>query len=419
MKNIRPILAVLSMNLLALSAVTLLPATSVAAAADEQKVGTKVGKPLQEALTAGQAKQWDQALAKLREADAVSDKTAFEQFKVNEIFAWVYTNQKKYAEAAGIYEKLLDSGFVSAPQSEQYIKNIAQMYLQTNNNTKAMEYLQRWLKGHPGDEDMIAILGQLQFKTGQLKQSLDTFGGLVSAAEKAGQKPKEDWLKIMYGVSYKLGGSANTLDKPTLAIVEKLLRYYPNENYWASMLSGLKQQNSDSVNFQLDRLMLAVGTLKEAKDFTDMAQLANNFGYPGEGMSVLDTGYAKGILGVGPGKDREERVKASIQKQAEADKAALPAVDKKARAAATGQEDAILGETYYGYGRYPEAIEALERGIKKGGLTKPDQAQIALGIAYLRSGQADKAKAAFKQVPADSELGRIASLWILHASSAK
>lgn len=420
MKKIRVLLSVLSLNLAVLGAIAMLPATSAAAADEQQKVGAKVGKPLQEALTAGQSKQWDQALVKLREADAVADKTAFEQFKINEIFAWVYINQKKYSDAAGVYEKLLDSSYVSAADADQYTKQIAQMYLQTKNNAKAMEYLQRWLKAHPGDADMTAILGQLQYQSGQQKQALDTFNGLVSTTEKAGQKPKEDWLKIMYRISYQLAGNANTLDKPTLNIVEKLLRYYPNETYWSALLSGLKmQQNSDAYRFQLDRLMLSVGTLKDPNEFIEMAQLANNFGYPGEALSVLQTGYTKGIIGAGAGKEREDRLKASITKLADTDKAALAALDKKARAAATGQDDAILGEAYMGYGQYPQAIEALERGLKKGGVKKLDQAQIALGISYLRAEQVDKARAAFKQVPADAELGRIASLWSLHAGAAK
>lgn len=420
MKKIRVLLSVLSLNLAVFGAIAMLPATSAAAADEQQKVGAKVGKPLQEALTAGQSKQWDQALVKLREADAVADKTAFEQFKINEIFAWVYINQKKYSDAAGVYEKLLDSSYVSAADADQYTKQIAQMYLQTKNNAKAMEYLQRWLKAHPGDADMTAILGQLQYQSGQQKQALDTFNGLVSTTEKAGQKPKEDWLKIMYRISYQLAGNANTLDKPTLNIVEKLLRYYPNETYWSALLSGLKmQQNSDAYRFQLDRLMLSVGTLKDPNEFIEMAQLANNFGYPGEALSVLQTGYTKGIIGAGAGKEREDRLKASITKLADTDKAALAALDKKARAAAMGQDDVILGEAYMGYGQYPQAIEALERGLKKGGVKKLDQAQIALGISYLRAEQVDKARAAFKQVPADAELGRIASLWSLHAGAAK
>jgi tetratricopeptide (TPR) repeat protein len=417
MKNVRAAIAVLSLNLAALGAVAVLPTTAVFAA-DEGKVGAKVGKPLQEAQQAAQAKQWDQALNKIREADAVADKTAFEQFKINEFSGYVYVSQKRYGEAAVVYEKMLDSGYLSAAQSDQYIKQIAQMYMQVKNNAKATEYLQRWLKAHPGDADMMAILGQLQYQSGQLKPAFDTFSSLVNSSERGGIRPKEDWLKLMYGISYKLAGSSSTLDKSTLNVIEKLVRYYPNANYWQALMMGLKQQQgTDAFRFQLDRLMLSVGTMKTVDEFIEMAQLANSFGYPGEAMSVLETGYAKGVLGTGAGKDREDRLKASFKKAADTDKASLESLDKKARAAAGGQDDATLGEVYLGYGQYPQAVEALERGLKKGSLKKPDQAQIALGIAYLRSNQPDKARAAFKQVPDASELGRIADLWSLHATA--
>ncbi|MGC3982498.1 MAG: tetratricopeptide repeat protein [Steroidobacteraceae bacterium] len=416
MKNIRAILV--GVNLALSGAMLVLPATQAAAAAEDQKVGVKVGKPLQEAQQAAGSKQWDQVLSKIREAEAVTDKTPFEQFKINEFAAWAYTNQKKYGEAAAVYEKMLDSGFWSAAEVDQYTKQIAQMYLQVKNNTKAAEYIQRWLKAHPNDADMTAVLGQLQYQSGQLKQALDTFNGLVSNAEKAGQQPKEDWLRVMYGVAAKLNTNPNALDKQTLTVVEKLVRYYPKDAYWQALLLGLKTQiTTDAARFQLDRLMLSVGTLKDADEFIEMAQLAKNFGYPGEALSVLDTGYSKGIIGAGAGKEREDRLKASIKKDADADKASLPAQDKRARADAAGQADAILGEAYLGYGQYPQAVEALERGLQKGGVKKLDQAQIALGIAYLRTNQADKAKASFKKVAADGELGRIASLWSLHASA--
>lgn len=428
MKNVRVILTALSLSLAAMSVVAVLPLQTVQAA-DEGKVGVKVGKPLQEAQTAAQAKQWETALSKIREADAVADKTPFEQFKINEFSGYVYISQKKYGEAAAVYEKLLNSGFVPAEQSDQYVKQIAQMYMQVKNNAKASEYLQRWLKAHPGDADMTAILGQLQYQQGQLKGAMDTFSGLVSSAERAGRAPKEDWLKLMYGISYKMadgpgsGGMGGDdrgrgLDKTTLNIIEKLVRYYPSPTYWQALLSGLKQQQgSDAFKFQLDRLSMSVGALKTADEYSTMAQMANNLGYPGEALTVLESGYAKGLLGVGPGKEREERLRAAFKKAADTDKASLPAMEKKASAAATGQDDATLGEVYLGYGQYPQAIAALERGIKKGGLKKADQAQIALGIAYLRSNQADKARAAFKAVPAESELGRMASLWAIHAAN--
>ncbi|MGE0188754.1 MAG: tetratricopeptide repeat protein [Steroidobacteraceae bacterium] len=443
MKNIRAILTLLSLNLALMTATALLPTSSVWAA-DEGKVSTKLGKPLTEAQEAGQNKQWDQALVKLREADAFAEKTAFDQFKINEMYAWVYVSQKKYGQAAEVYEKMLDSGFLSAAQTDQYTKQIAQMYMQVKNNGKAMEYLQRWLKSHPGDADMTAILGQLQYQSGQLRPAMDTLSDLVRSTERAGGRPKEDWLKLMYGIGYKLdqdrdnarpdrkgggdggdggdghrrGEGRSGLGERTLDVVEKLVRYYPSPAYWEALLAGLKQeQMPDPLRFQLDRLMLSVGTMKTPDEFIDLAQLAKNFGYPGEGLSALELGFSKGILGTGPGKDREERLKAVIAKDAETDKASLAALDKKARESSTGHDDAILGEVYMGYGQYSQAIEALERGIKKGGLKKPDEAQVALGIAYLRSNQADKARNAFSKVPNKSPLGRISDLWALYASS--
>jgi tetratricopeptide (TPR) repeat protein len=444
MKNVRAILALLSLAVMA---------GAPTWAADEGKVSSKIGKPLTEAQQAGQGKQWDQALLKIREADAFAEKTAFDQFKINEMYAWVYVSQKKYGQAAEIYEKMLGSGFLSAGQVDQYTKQIAQMYMQVKNNPKALEYLQRWLKAHPNDTDMTAILGQLHYQSGNLRAAMDTFADLVKGAERNGTRPKEDWLKLMYGISYKLhqnaghagrtdsegvpvggmggeggppggmGGGENGpgrpgLDRRTLDVVEKLVRYYPSPTYWEALLLGLKQERiPDPARFQLDRLMLAVGTMKSPNEFVELAQLANNFGYPGEALSALEAGFSKGILGTGPGKSSEERLKATIEKAAEADKASLPALDKKARAAATGHDDATLGEVYMGYGQYPQAIEALERGLKKGSLKKPDHAQLALGISYLRNSQMDKAKSAFKQVPEEGPLGRIADLWSLYASS--
>jgi len=420
MKKFSALVSVLCLSLGALVAVIGVT-TSSALAAEEQKVGVKVGKPLQDALAAGQAKKWDEALGKLREAQAITDKTPFEEFKINEIMGWVYLNLKKYPEAATVYEKTLDSGFLSGEEADQHLKQIANIYLQTKQYPKAAEYLQRWLKGHPNDAEMTFVLAQLQSQVGQGKQARETVEGLISSSEKAGQRPKEDWLKLMYGVSAKLNDNSARLDKPTLAAIEKLLRYYPNPTYWEAYLIGLKfqlqqQPNSDGMKFQLYRLMLDVGALKVSDDYIEMAQLANSFGFPGEAQGVLEAGFANKVLGVNDvSKERETRLLGSMKKAADTDRATLPNLDKKARAAATGQDDVTLGETYLGYGQDAQAIEALERGLKKGGAKRPELAEMALGIAYVHTKQKDQAKAAFKQVPADSDLGRIASLWVLHA----
>ncbi len=382
-------------------------------AAEEQKVSPKVGKPLQEAIAANAKKQYEEALAKVNEARAVPEKTAFEEFKINQVAGSALVGAKRYGEAAAVFEKLLDSSFLPADQVEVYTKTVIQLYMQTKNNPKLLEHLPKWIKTHPNDTDMIYSLALVQAQSGQQKTAKETLEGLISNAEKAGQRPKSDWLGSLVSISYKLAD--NKLDKATLAIIEKSLHYYPTPTLWQQMLGGLKeQQMNDSVKFQLFRLMLAVGALKSGDDYIELAQLANSFGFPAEGVNVLNAGFAAKELGEGDSKERDNRKLIWMKKNMDADKAELASEDQKARAAADGQEDVLLGEDYIGYGQYAQAIEAIERGLKKGGVKKPDQAQMALGIAYYNNKQKDQARAAFKQVPNSSELKRIAELWILH-----
>jgi len=77
-----------------------------------------------------------------------------------------------------------------------------------------------------------------------------------------------------------------------------------------------------------------------------------------------------------------------------------------------------LGQAYLSYNMYDEAIEALKKGIAKGGVTDADEAQISLGIAHLRKGQKDLARQAFKAVKPDSKWHDLAELWEIRAQAA-
>jgi tetratricopeptide (TPR) repeat protein len=409
MKKLSSILAAVSLSVLFVA----VGIPSVSVAAEKREVSQKVGKPLQEALTLIGKRQFEEAMRKVDEAKAAPEKTPFEEFKINEVAANILMNQRKEGEAAAMYERLAESSFAAAEQVEIYSKGAIALYARTNNTAKLLDMLPKWIKNHPNDTDMMFTLALAQSKAGQQKAAKDTLEDLIKGAEKAGQRPKSEWLLNLANITYKMAG--NKWDKNSLAIVEKSLRYYPNATLWQQMLGGMKeQQMNDGVKFQLYRLMLAVGALKSGEDYTELAQLANSFGLPAEGVNVLNAGFASKDLGEGDSKERDNRKLMWMKGLMDKDKAELPAEEQKAKASADGNADVLLGEDYIGYGQYSQAIEAIERGLKKGGIKKPDAAQMALGIAYYNNKQKDQARAAFKQVPASSELKSIADLWILH-----
>jgi hypothetical protein len=74
-----------------------------------------------------------------------------------------------------------------------------------------------------------------------------------------------------------------------------------------------------------------------------------------------------------------------------------------------------LGAAYLSYGQNDKAIEALTRGIGKGGVKNPDEAGLLLGIAYLRSNNKPEAIKAFQTVKQTPAMTRIARMWLISA----
>ena len=93
-------------SVLGVTTALLLPATAMA----QQKVGPAVGKFLKTAQDAIQRKKWDQALAAIKQAQAVEPKTAFEQYKINELLWYVYLQQGKNLDAARLLEQQMNPG---------------------------------------------------------------------------------------------------------------------------------------------------------------------------------------------------------------------------------------------------------------------------------------------------------------------
>ncbi len=390
------------------------PAVAAAEKKDQQKVSEKVGKPLAAALEAAKSKQFDVAMSKIKDAEAVEKKTPFEQFKINEILAFIYANQKKYLDLAAIYEKNLDTPqFLPPEQADTLPKTIAQIYYQAQQYPKSIEYNKRWLKSHPNDTEMLGLLGQTYYLVKDMKQCKDAMGSAVSTAEKAGEEPKEVWLQVAQACAVGLGDE----DAITSAY-EKLIRYHPKADYWDRYLKRVsRNERSDAVMFQWFRLMNDVGVLKEAPEYVEYAQLALvTFAMPGEAARVVEKGFSTGTLGsIEKDKARQQNLLEKAEAAAKKDKATIPQLIPEAEKATNGGADVGLGLAYFSFEQYDQAIQSLERGLKKGGVKDEATARLTLGIAQFKKGQRDQARASFHAIPKNSPLAPVVAAWILRS----
>jgi tetratricopeptide (TPR) repeat protein len=403
---------------LAMGAVSGPALVSTAQAAEPAgKVTTKaVAEPLKKAQEAMKNKQWDAALAAIKQAQASEKKTPFEAYQIDEFLGYVMIQQKKFGEAAPVFERMINSGFLPPEQVDDRTKTVAQLYFQVKDYKKSAEWAKKWLDKHPGNEEMGVLLGQSYYVMNDYKNAAATMGSVVTNAEKGGRTPQENWLQIVLSSHFKLDNKDGIADA-----LKRLVRYYPKPDYWENLLDIYRRKDtSDRVSLGYYRLMNDTGTLKQADDYVEMAQLALDAGVPGEAEAMVEKGVQAGILKNDnkTTQDRYNRLLASAKKAAASDKPQLAQLAKEAEKATSGQAFVGLGQAYLSYGMYDEAIEALKKGIAKGGVTDMDEAQISLGIAYLRKGQKDQARQAFKAVKGESKWHDLAELWDVRSQAA-
>jgi hypothetical protein len=136
-------------------------------------------------------------------------------------------------------------------------------------------------------------------------------------------------------------------------------------------------------------------------------------GLPGEAQAILEKGQQKKIFdNAARERDHANRLMGEAKQAAALDKSTLEKQDASARAKPTGDADAKLGAAYLSYGENEKAIEALKRGLGKGGVKSADEAQLLLGMAYVRASNNAEAAKAFGAVQ-DAAMARIAKLWLL------
>src|SRR5580765_8070953 len=373
------------------------PTWAAAKNTNSEKVA-KILHPAQESL---QQKKYADALAKIREAQALPEKTPFDQYTIHEFACQANIGAGNYAEAA----------------KPQMIKLLLALNYQLKNYDKAIDYGQRALKGGFATEENKNFLAQAYYLKGDWKNSLKMEEALVDSDIKGGHVPKEQQLSLVLSSCVKLEDKACQQHA-----LERMVAYYPKPEHWKNLLFSVQQQASgnDANTLQTFRLMSEVDVLESPSDYNEMAQLALEAGSPGEAQKVLEKGFAANVFNEQRAKDRNTRLLETVKKTAANDQAALPKIEKEAEAATTGAQNVGVGLAYFGYGQYDKAIDQISKGLTKGGLRNDAEAHLLLGIAQLKGGHKDEAVKSFKAVkdPSNPTIEQLANLWALHARQA-
>jgi tetratricopeptide (TPR) repeat protein len=377
---------------------------TVAVAADAQKIGAKIAKPLRGAQDAIAAKNWDEATAQLAEAAAVEPKTPYETFMVDELAWFVKVQKKDYQGAVDALSRAVASGFYSPEDLPRRYKALAQLSYELKQYPKVIEYGKKVIELAPASDDMKTLVAMSMYLS-------DDFAGARTFSEQAAAtmaKPSEQLLQINLRCNYELNDRAGTM-----RALEALVRHYPAPKYWHDLLTNqLYETKSDRDLRALYRLMTDANVLSKAEEYSEFATTLMTGGFPNEAKTVLERGLAANAF-TG---DALTRAQADLQRArggAETDRKDLPGADAALAAAKTGNEMVAYGKLFFSSGEYAKAADAFRKGLAKGGVTDADDANALLGVALARGGKGSEALEAFARIK-DPKLAEVAQLWKLY-----
>ena len=395
----------------ALPAVLLAAAFGLSPAARAQgkaeAVRPEIGKPLQAAQALVRQRNGRAALAEVAKAEAVPNRSAYENFLINQMKGSAASAAGDHDTAVRSFEAVLSSGRVKGRDATTMVQAVAVGYYQKKDYSSAAKWTQRYFKEGGSDPQMRTVLLQSYY----LGNDCTSVNRMLSA-EEGGRRNTEEELQILancYLRQKDTGGYVNT--------IEKLVVNYPKKEYWTDLLSRVQKKPgfSDRLGINVYRLKMATGNMTSSNDYMEAAQLALQAGVPAEAMQIIEKGYQAGMLGKGNEAERHGRLRSLAQKQLDESKAKREQQEQEALAAKDGDGLVHVGLNYVYEGNAQKGLALIEQGIRKGGLRRPEDAKLRLGEAQLHAGQKQKAVQTLRGVRGTDGAADIARLWVLNA----
>ena len=373
-----------------------------------------VGKPLQAAEALIKSGKFREALAKVREADAVGGKTAAESTMIERMRLAAASGAGDADTAARAFDAV--GGSLSGADRLRAIESIAGSYYRAKEYAKAQQWYARYFKEGGTSSANRTLMIQTQYLSGDLAGASRELIAEIQGAERNGAAPAEDRINLLMNAAVRL----KDVNAESFAL-ERLVMYYPKKEYWVSLLNRLQRKPNFSDRLSLDtyRLSLATGSMTAAADYSEMAQLALQAGSGAEARQVIDKGFAAGVLGTGPEAGRHKRLRDLVNKRIDEAKKTAADDEKAALAAKQGNDLVAIGMNQVYEGQKVEGVQLMQQGIAKGGLKRPEDAKLHLAIAHLVAGDNAKAQSTLKTVSGNDGIGDLARLWALYARRAK
>ena len=384
--------------------------------ASAQTARPEVGKPIQAAIELLKQKKGRESLLRVREAQAIADKTPYESYLVERVLGQAAAATGDNATAARAFEAAANSAAAPEGERRQFVAAAATQHYLIKNYAKAAELAARYFREGGTEKSVRTIYVQALYLGNNFAGAAKELIAEVEAVEKGGGVPAEEQLQLLancYQQQRDTAGYSKAL--------EKLLAYYPKREYWLSAIHGVATRAGFAERLAIDvaRLKLETGTMRSADEDMEAAQLALQEGFPVEAVRIVDQGYAAGLMGAGAEADRHKRLKDLAARNLAEDKKALAQYEQQSAVGKDGKALFTDGFNYVLHGKFETGLGMMEKGFRDGtGLRRLEHSKLQLAYAYHLAGQNQKSIQVCKTIQGNDGAAALGRLWVVRLSRA-
>ena len=370
---------------------------------------------LAEAQTFAEAKDYAAAEEILNEMlDATSKKSklnAYELANVYNTYAFLRYAVEDYKGALNYYQKVIDQ----RPQIPVALEvgtlfTIAQLHFLQENWQKGIDTLNQWMAvTEIPSTNAYVLLANGYFQLKDYDRSLENIQIAIDREEAAGKLPKEQWYNLARFIHFDRDNYAEALD-----ILEILIMYYPKKQYWVQASHLYGEQKDEARQLAILEATYEQNLLDKSQDLVLLSQLYLNAEVPFPAAKTLEKGFKDEIV---EDESKNYELAGVAWRQAQEVNKSLPMLEKAAAKSEKGELYARLGSVYLDVDKNKEAVTALNKGLKRGGVKRTDQARLALGMAYFNLGEFNSARKAFREAAKDKRAKAFAQQWLKYINS--
>jgi tetratricopeptide (TPR) repeat protein len=345
-------------------------------------IDAQTGKTLNEAIELLNMEKYTEAQAKIGTLN-LEKLSPYERSKVEQILFSISYTQEKYDDARKHLQAAIQAGGFNEQEVQNAKFQFAQLYILEEKWKEGAAALEDWFKTAMNPNSaayyMLAIA---YYQQDQFDKAMEPS---KKAVELMGEKPQESYVSLLLALYMQKEQYKNAAP-----LLERLVQIVPEKkNYWMQLSNvyGLMEDYPKALASM--ELANALGHVTDDGDYRRLADLLLYNDVPYRGAQVLETAIEKKAVKIDD-KLYEKLANCWIA-AGEFDKAISP-LQKAGDLSPTGDALVRLGEVEVQREDWPAAIQALQKGLDKGQVKDPGNAQLLIGVAYFNQKKYSDAK---------------------------